>query len=243
MGSTRSGASKTGSSEAGSKSVPPTRQVADSTATGMQIQHESGQQFIPKGKDAGSPVPIQGKEPEPDFLGKGNKPTGLQAEKALFVSNGSVPSDVVATPTGPQPIGAIATSPEHGEQLMKDHREQHQRFIDKTKAPARHRLDEATIGRLTRAELKAIGDQRGYDIPDAGTRATRAAFLRDQGNDKEITGGSVAKGRKGTKGGGKGSSQQASEGVSNAQMDATTKRTAPKKTSNSGRGGRRGTNQ
>src|SRR6267378_1358625 len=100
MGSTRSSSAKSkgASSDASSKSVPETRQTADSTATGMQIQHESGDQHIPSGKEAGSQVPIVGGEPQPDAIGKGNKPKGLQAEPALFVSNGSISSTDIPTP-------------------------------------------------------------------------------------------------------------------------------------------------
>lgn len=248
MGSTRSGSTsskkdKGASPEAGSKTVPETKAVADSTATGMQIQHESGDQHIPSGKEAGSQVPVVGGDPQPDAIGKGNKPKGLQAEPALFVSNGSISSTDVPTPQGLQPIGAIATSPEHGEQLQAQRKADHQKYVDKTKVHT-HKLDEATVGRLHRTELRAIGLQRGYKMPESGHRVTRAAFLDAQSKDSTIGGDVGTKGTssRGSKGGGKGGSQQASEGVSNKQLGKTTRQTAPTKKSEvntSRRGGKK----
>lgn len=213
----------------GSKSVPPTRAVGAETATGQQIAHETGQQDIPKGQDAGSQVEIEGGDPTPDAEGP-QKPRGLQAESALFVSNGSVSATDVASPTGLQPVGAVATSVDHARELVKTRREDHEAFVNRS--PKAKRLDESTVNALGRAELAALGKQRGYDMPDAGTRATRAAFLHGQSADKSFGGGQVAQGSGATKGqqgnSAKGSQQARGAKVSNSQLSKTTKAAAPK---------------
>ena len=48
-------------------------------------------------------------------------------------------------------------------------------------------LSPETVSRLDRAELQAIAVTRGYDISDmAGTRKTRAEFLRLQDEDDKV---------------------------------------------------------
>jgi hypothetical protein len=69
--------------------------------------------------------------------------------------------------------------------------------------PAGHRISEATVGRLGRAELMAIGVTRGYKMsPDVGTRATRNAFLKAQDEDESLGAGepgAVYEGRSNTR--------------------------------------------
>lgn len=187
--------------------VPPTRAVGTGTATGMAIQDGMGDQDIPKGKDAGSPQKIDGGDPPADLLGKPGKARGLQAEPAIFSSNGEIPSNHVASPSGPVPVAAVAGSPEEAKKAVERHREQHKRYVE---SRAEHKvLDENTINRLSKTELRAIGDARGYDMPVAGTRATRAAFSDAQksaGGKMGRTGGRQSgNGGGGNKGGSKGS--------------------------------------
>lgn len=198
--------------------VPPTRATGAETATGMQIRAKSGQD-IPKGKEAGSQVPIEGGDPTPDHEGP-QKPRGLQAEPALFVSNGSVPHQAIASPSGLQGPGAVLGSPEEAKRMVDARVEEHKAFVERSVSTKR--LDEATISRLGRAELAAIGLQRGYDIPEAGARATRAAFARGQDTDNTIEGGRVPKGSR------KGSQQARGAKSTPTSMKNATKREAPK---------------
>lgn len=172
--------------------VPPTRARGPETATGQQIAWKSGEQTIPKGDERGSQTEIEGGEPTPTIEG-GDKPRGLQAEEALFVSNGQIASDMTATPTGLQPIGGQSASPEEAREKIETRKQEHLAYVECT--PKVEKLDEATVSRLGRAEVAAIGKQRGYKIPDAGTRATRAAFLAEQGADTKL-GGPAPKGGK-----------------------------------------------
>lgn len=169
--------------EGGSTTVPPTRALGNETATGTQIAFERGEKEIPQGAERGSQVEIEGGDPTPDQEGP-QKPRGLQAEPALFVSNGQISSTDVPSPSGLQPIGAVATSPEHAKELQEKRKADHEAFV--RRSPKQERLEEAHVNTLGRAELKALGEQRGYDMPDAGTRATRAAFLAGQDADETL---------------------------------------------------------
>lgn len=214
--------------------VPATRQTSDATATGQEIAARMGHEKIPKGKDRGSKVPIEG-QPKADLIGKGGKPSELQKPgSALFVSNGSIDPTTVPSPTGLQPVGAVATSPEHAKELIKQRREDHERYVERgaESKNAGKRLDEATINRLSKVELRAIGSQRGYAMGEGGTRTTRAAFVAGQDADESL-GGKVGKNSRG-----QGSSQQARGAKANkGSMQRATKQAAPKKSSevNSGR--------
>lgn len=193
--------------------VPPTRATGAESATGMQIRAASGQE-IPKGKEAGSQVPIDGGDPTPDHKGP-QKARGLQAEPALFVSNGSIPHQAVASPSGLVGPAAVASTPEEAKSMVDARVEEHTAFVERT-VTNKH-LDEPTLARLGRAELAAIGTQRGYDMPEAGTRATRAAFARGQDADKTIEGKKAAK----------------KTGATKATKPAAKKTTAAKKTAKS----------
>lgn len=224
----------------GSTTVPPTRAVGSETATGLQLAHERGEQEVPKGAERGSQVEIEGGDPTPDAEGP-QKPRGLQAESALFVSNGSISSTDVPSPSGLQPIGAVATSVEHGRQLVEDKKREHQKFV--SRSPRAEALEDAQVQTMGRAELKALGQQRGYDMPDAGTRATRAAFLAAQDKDQTLGGGEM-----GSKRGGagvsdankssKGSQQARGSQSSKASLSKATKRAAPKGGATRGGGGK-----
>lgn len=214
-GSARKGGSTKGRSGAnpasGSETVPTTRQTGPETATGQQIAWDNGEQEVPKGDERGSQLEIEGGEPTPTIEG-GDKPRGLQAEPALFVSNGQVAHDMVPSPTGLQPIAAVAATPEEAKKKIDERVEQHQQYINRTQNKDKV-LDEATVGRLGKAELRAIALQRGYDVPEAGTRAIRANFLRAQGEAESSQGARGSKGK---------------QGPSNKSMERTTRKAAPK---------------
>jgi hypothetical protein len=201
--------------------VPPTRSTGPETATGQQIKWAAGEVEVPKGAERGSQVEIAGGDPKPTIEG-GDEPRGLQAEDALFTSNGQVASDMEASPTGLQPIGANSATPEEAQKKIDQRKADHQAYIERS--PKLERLDEPTIGRLGKTELRAIGLQRGYDMPETGTRAMRAGFIAAQDKDDRI-GGSVLKGQGGSKG-----SQQApgAKDGGNASLDRATRAAAPK---------------
>jgi hypothetical protein len=172
-----------GPRDKGESTVAATRATSDATATGMQIQHESGKQDIPSGKEAGSQVPIVGGDPTPDAEGP-QKPRGQQAKPALFSSNGSIAADMVASPSGLVPISATVATQEEAEKKLTERVDEHKRHVQRTNR--QRRLDDATVGRLTHPELRAIGEARGYELPQGGNRTTRAAFLRAQDADKGL---------------------------------------------------------
>jgi hypothetical protein len=143
-------------------------------------------QDIPKGKEAGSQVPIVGGDPTPDLEGP-QKPRGLQAKAALFVSNGSIPHDSMPSPSGLVPVGAVVGSQEEAQDRIDKRVEEHKKYVTRT---VRHkRLDEETVARMGHPELRAIGNARGYDMPEGGHRTTRAAFLKAQDADKSLAKG------------------------------------------------------
>lgn len=203
--------------------VPPTRAQGPETATGQQIKWAAGEQDVPKGAERGSQVEIEGGEPTPTLEG-GDEPRGLQAEDALFSSNGQIASDMEASPTGLQPIGAASASPEEAREKMERRKADHKAYIERS--PRLENLDEPTIGRLGKTELRAIGLQRGYEMPETGTRAMRASFIAAQDKDDRI-GGSVPKGSR-SNGGQRGSQQArgAADG-GNEALGRATRATAP----------------
>ena len=175
----------TSAADAGPKvtGVPATRSQGPETATGQQIAWKSGTQEAPSGEDRGSKVEIEGGDPTPTLEG-GDAPRGLQAEDALFVSNGQVASDMVPSPTGLQPVGAVAATPEEAKEMIEKRKTDHQAYVEGT--AKLENIDEQTINRLGKTELRAIGVQRGYKMPDTGTRAMRATFLAEQAKDERV---------------------------------------------------------
>lgn len=100
------------------------------------------------------------------------KPVGLQAVPAAWGPNGSIPAGMVASPSGHQPVGAVGATVEaleatYGRQPVGD----------------LNALDERTVNGLSGPELRAIGAQRGYTMPDSGSRSARRAFLDAQAAD------------------------------------------------------------
>jgi hypothetical protein len=163
--------------------VPPTRATGSESATGTALNQAHKE--IPKGEKRGSTVPIVGGEPKPDADGP-QKLSEAQKAPARFTSNGQIEENTVASPSGPVPVAVVARDQDHADELLEAKDKAHQDFIERrTSAKA---LDEHTINRLSRPELHAIGQQRGYELNETvGTRATRAAFLEAQRKDKNLT--------------------------------------------------------
>jgi hypothetical protein len=160
--------------------VPPTRQTGPESATGAALaaaDHE-----IPQGEDRGSTVPIEG-DITPDS--EGREAQGAQLEPARYTSNGQLPHNMVPSPSGTVPVGAVATSPEDAQKRVEDVLKAHDEYVAGRNTIKK--LDTATIHRLTGAELRAIGEQRGYSMPNnVGTRAMRARFIEAQDKDENI---------------------------------------------------------
>jgi hypothetical protein len=175
-------AAREGVPEAG---VPPTTQGAPISATGQAVAQALGQEEVPKGKDRGAPPSQAQKDAQPDYF-KGAKPKGMQAEQAIFASNGSLEPNMVASPSGLVPVSTVARDEDHAQEIMEDRREQHQKYVELRSSNRNKRLSEATVGRLGHAELRAIGEQRGYQLPLGGNRTTRTAFLAAQAEDKVL---------------------------------------------------------
>lgn len=165
----------------GKNDVPPTRATGAETATGTAIA--AAEHDIPKGADRGSKVKPVGGEVKPDADGP-QKPRGLQAEPAKFVSNGSLEPNTIASNSGPIPAVAVARDADHAAELVKQADESRTAAL---KGPrTEKKLSDATVQRLGSAELRAIAEKRGYQIGEAGTRVTRAAFIEAQAKDKNL---------------------------------------------------------
>lgn len=158
--------------------VPPTRATGAGSATGTAIDAQT--KDIPTGEDRGSTVPIVGGEPAPDS--ERPEPVGAQVEPARFTSNGQLPHNSVPSPTGSLPVGAVATSQAHADKLVAQTNEAHDSYV----ARKRKRLDANTVRRLSRAELQAIAEQRGYNLPPGGNKISRDAFLQEQDSDEQL---------------------------------------------------------
>lgn len=164
------------------QAVPPTRATGPESATGAAIEAQTHE--IPQGDDRGSKVEIVG-DIKPDSAGR--EPQGAQAQPARFTSNGQLPHDFVPSPTGSVPVGAVATSPEDAKRRVQEAQKAHDEFVQR-RTQLNKRLDSATINRLTGAELRAIGEQRGYSMPNnVGTRAMRVRFQAEQDKDSNIS--------------------------------------------------------
>lgn len=164
--------------------VPPTRATGAESATGTALaDHE-----IPQGDDRGSKLEIAGGDPASDWdiaQGKGDAVIGAQAEMARFTSNGQLPHNTVPTPSGAVPVGATALSQEDADQAIRDVNDAHDAYVNR--GTERRKLSKETVQRLSIPDIKAIGEQRGYDIPEfGGTRVLRQAFLDAQDEDDQI---------------------------------------------------------
>jgi hypothetical protein len=181
-GAAKSARGSRGGKAGGKNEVPPTRATGLESATGTAL-NEAARTDVPKGKERGSTVPIDGGQPKPDYLEEGN-PNKISKEPAKFTSNGQVPDGTVGSPSGSVPVAAFARDQKHADQLLKDQAEKHNAYIEARNNPKK--LDDNTVNRMGGAELRAIGLQRGYDLGERGTRGTRAEFIRAQDKDKTL---------------------------------------------------------
>lgn len=133
----------------------------------------------------GSEIPIAGGDPKADYPShKAPEAVGAQAEPSQFTTNGSLPVNHVASPSGLVPVSAVTSDPTKGAQLVKDQ-------IDATEKQLLRsgfeKLSRNKIESMDAATLRAVASDRGYDIGEyAGQRATRARFIAAQNKDEGL---------------------------------------------------------
>lgn len=183
-----SGRKKTGAKTPASSEgalVPPTRQSGIESATGKALAAETKE--IPSGAERGNKNEIQGGTPKPDA--EGPKNSGAQTQPAVFTSNGQVPHGFVGSPTGPVAVGTVARDADHAQELIQKNRDDQIAYNEKRwrGATQQEYLSEKQVAKMSRPDVKALAVQRGYkNFPDAGTRATRAAFMAAQDKDETL---------------------------------------------------------
>jgi hypothetical protein len=106
------------------------------------------------------------------------QPVGLQAEPANFTSGGTIPAGMVSSPAGFVPLSAVGDPEAALERTLgkqgstKDNR----------------RLTEEDLEQLDGPSIRAIGTQRGYQMPDLAGRGTiRGKFLAEQEKDERFS--------------------------------------------------------
>lgn len=160
--------------------------AATTTATGQAKSYFSGeeQERIDSLDSRGSQVEIAGTA-KADFAAvEGAQPEGLQAEQAIFVVNGTVDPNTVASPTGPVPMSAVTSDFKRAQQLKET---QLKTFSQNRSMRGIRPIEEDRVNTMTAAELRAVANDRGYDLGNqAGARATRMRFLRAQSKDENL---------------------------------------------------------
>lgn len=153
------------------------------TAIGVIRKEEFDEERkIPEGEDRGSKVPIAGEFTEGDAW-EGAKPQGAQAEPSLITTNGTVPVNMIGTPSGPVPISAVTGDPAQGAQMIQENLDRDEEEILRT---GYAKLSRAKIESMSAAELRAVASDRGYELGQAGNRQTRIRFRQAQGKDKNF---------------------------------------------------------
>lgn len=145
-------------------------------------RQRKGLEEIPTGEDRGSTLEAGQDEAVADAVAEGAAPAGLQAEPAEFTQTGSVVMNMVPSPSGPVPVNLVASDPEAAAELLEERaatvREEQER-----RNPDRH-FTEDEVNELDGGTLRALAARRGYtDMPGAGTRSARQAFLQAQSKD------------------------------------------------------------
>lgn len=153
--------------------IPRGAAIGSNTATGQAL-HESERE---RPENEGSPLG----EPEGAFnIFEDHENSDEQTAPARYAVNGQVENGMVPSNYGPVPVAAVARDADHAKELLDQHNENLRKQILRP----RTKLTEAQISRASKQELRAIGISRGYDIPEAGSRVTREAFLRAQDEDE-----------------------------------------------------------
>lgn len=103
---------------------------------------------------------------------------------------------LVASPTGPVPISAVAGTKEQAEELREKRKEKIEEERNHPKAS--EYIDEETLEGLSHAERRAIAKQRGYKI-ETGRRLSAKQLAKLQDDDEFIEMPKRSSAKKGTK--------------------------------------------
>lgn len=152
------------------------------TAIGVIRKYDLEEAEIPQGEDRGSKLPIAGEFKEGDAW-EGAEPQGAQAQPAIITTNGTVPVNMIGTPSGPVPISAVESDPVRGAELIQERLDADEKEILRT---GYARLSRAKIASMSANELRAVASDRGYDIGQAGNRLSRQRFIKAQQDDKNF---------------------------------------------------------
>lgn len=147
-----------------------------------KLSEADGDEFDGPG---GSELEIAGGEPQSDHAPfEAPAPVGAQAQPSNFTTNGSLPVNMVASPSGLVPVSAVTSDPAQGAQLVQDNLDITSRAVLKSGA---QKLSRAKIESMTAGDLRAVAHDRGYDLgsDNAGSRTTRRAFIAAQQADDD----------------------------------------------------------
>lgn len=150
------------------------------TAIGTIRAYELDEKEIPSGEDRGSTQPIAGTFEGGDSW-EGAKPQGAQEQPAILATNGTIPVNMIGSPSGPVPISAVTGDPAQGAKMIQEHLDQDEKEVLKT---GYAKLSRAKVESMSAAELRAVASDRGYDLGQAGNRQSRIRFRRAQDADK-----------------------------------------------------------
>lgn len=137
----------------------------------------------------GSEIPIAGGDSiKSDFAQhEVQEPTGAQAEPAIYTTNGTLPVNMVPSPSGLVPAGAVAGDPREALRRTQEALDAHADSVHRTGGYAR--LSRTQIETMGAGDLRSVASQRGYDLGEyAGSRATRRRFIAAQNDDDDLTG-------------------------------------------------------
>lgn len=158
----------------------------ENTATGQEFLQRKGKLEHHTEGSGGSDLEVEG-DPQPDADGA-TAPTGLQAEPAEWVGNGSLPPNMLPSPSGPVPAAALHGTKEAADKAVEAayktaDNEFDERFAHRTE------VDADTVARMSNAELRAVATDRGYkDVHNVmGRKSSRTAFLKAQAEDKNVS--------------------------------------------------------
>lgn len=129
----------------------------------------------------GTEVEPEGVEGEDNLLNPKQQNSEAQTRPAVFTSNGSLPYGHVPSPGGPVPVGVFGDKA--AQQAGVDAMVQ-----GALKGPRqRRRITQDLLDTMSKAEIRAVAGDRGYDVPDASGRGPlKSAFLKAQEDDEGV---------------------------------------------------------
>lgn len=144
-------------------------------------QEEDDEKFDGPG---GSELPIAGGDPEPESpQHEAPAPRGAQAQPSNLTTNGSLPVNMVASPSGLVPVSAVTSDPHEAARLVKANLDMTEKAVLKSGAD---KLSRSKIESMTAGDLRAVAHDRGYDIGEGGgTRTVRRKFIALQQADDD----------------------------------------------------------